>query len=140
MVQATLLPPICACLRSLTDRVLVFGTGGGGSIPLEGAASLCVLRKRTVFSVNAMNWYIYIVECSDKSLYTGISPNPKHREDKHNLKLGAKSLRGKLPVKLVYQELYNNQSDAARRERQIKSWHRKYKLKLIKKGKSDTNS
>ncbi len=87
-----------------------------------------------------MDWYVYIVECSDKSLYTGISPTPKLRESKHNMKLGAKSLKGKLPVKLVYQELYSNQSDAARRERQIKSWHRKYKLKLIEKGKSNTNS
>lgn len=80
-----------------------------------------------------MNWYLYIVECSDKSLYTGITPNIYERVRKHNLKLGAKCVRGKLPVKLVYKELYDSRSEAARREQKIKAWHRKYKLKLIEK-------
>lgn len=78
-----------------------------------------------------MNWYLYIVECSDKSLYTGITTDIKRRISEHNNKIGAKSIRGKLPVKLVYNELYTSQVDAAARERQIKSWHRKYKLFLI---------
>lgn len=81
-----------------------------------------------------MKWYLYIVECSDGSLYTGIATNTERRVWQHNNKVGAKSLMGKLPVKLVYQELYNNQTEAAKRERQIKSWHRKYKLRLIEKG------
>ena len=78
-----------------------------------------------------MNWYLYIVECSDRSLYTGITINVERRISEHNSKIGAKSVRGKLPVKLVYKELYNSQTEAAARERQIKTWHRKYKLKLI---------
>ncbi|HVZ12108.1 MAG TPA: GIY-YIG nuclease family protein [Patescibacteria group bacterium] len=80
---------------------------------------------------SSKKWYVYIVQCSDESLYTGISPDVNARLKKHNLGLGAKAIRGKLPVKLVYQELYNNQIAAAAREREIKSWHRKYKLKLI---------
>lgn len=79
-----------------------------------------------------MSWYVYIVECSDKSLYTGITTDLTRRVQEHNLKTGAKSVRGKLPVKLVYFEERANQVDAAKREREIKSWSRKKKLNLIK--------
>ncbi len=79
------------------------------------------------------NWSVYIVECADGSLYTGISNNVERRVWKHNNKLGAVSVRGKLPVKLVYQEFLGTKSLAAKRESAIKSWNRKYKLKLIEK-------
>jgi putative endonuclease len=78
-------------------------------------------------------WSVYIVECSDKSLYTGISNNVERRVWKHNNKLGAVSLKGKLPVKLVYYELCGTRSNAAKRESSIKKWGREYKLKLIEK-------
>lgn len=76
-------------------------------------------------------WYLYIVEASDKSLYTGISTDISRRVKEHNLGAGAKSLRGKLPVRLVYTETHKNQTEAAKREKAIKSWTREYKLKLI---------
>ena len=79
-----------------------------------------------------MTWYVYVVECSDKSLYTGMTTDLKRRVQEHNLKIGAKSVRGKLPVKLVYFEERTNQVEAAKREREIKSWSRKKKLDLIK--------
>lgn len=91
-------------------------------------------QQRFACCVNAMSWYLYIVKCSDESLYTGITTDIDRRVRQHNNKLGAKSLRGKLPVNLVYKELYNSQIEAAVRERQIKSWHRKDKLRLINKG------
>ena len=80
-----------------------------------------------------MKWYLYIVECKDGSLYTGISTDIQRRIWEHNTsdKLGSKSLRGKRPVKMVYSEEYNTQSDARQRETSIKTWTRKYKLKLI---------
>jgi putative endonuclease len=78
-------------------------------------------------------WYCYIVECSDKSLYTGISNNVEKRVWKHNNKLGAKSIKGRLPVKLVYKEFIGSRVLAGKREREIKSWTRQYKLKLIEK-------
>jgi len=81
-----------------------------------------------------MNWYVYIVQCKDKSLYTGITNNISKRIWLHNNKLGAKSLFGKLPVKLVYQEKLSDQIIAAKREREIKGWTRQKKLELIKKG------
>lgn len=78
-----------------------------------------------------MIWNLYIIICKDKSLYTGISTDIDRRIKEHNNGKGAKSLLGKLPVKLVYTEQFNNQSDAMKREREIKSWKREKKLKLI---------
>ena len=78
-----------------------------------------------------MNWFVYIVKCKDESFYTGISTNVKRRIKEHNNKIGAKSLRGKVPVLLVYLERYNNQIYAAKREREIKGWNRNKKIKLI---------
>ena len=81
-----------------------------------------------------MTWYIYIVEGKDKSLYTGITNNVPRRVWLHNNKMGAKSLFGKLPVRLVYNERLPNQIMAAKREKEIKGWTRKKKFELISKG------
>ncbi len=80
-----------------------------------------------------MKWYVYICRCADGSLYTGITKNLKRRIEEHNSdnRLGAKSLRYRRPVALVYYELFTTQEEAAERERSIKRWTRKYKLKLI---------
>jgi putative endonuclease len=80
-----------------------------------------------------MKWYMYIVRCADESLYTGITLNIKRRIKEHNSdnRLGAKSLRYRRPVVLVYFEKFETQTEAAVRERSIKSWTRKHKLKLI---------
>ena len=81
-----------------------------------------------------MKWYVYIVKGKDGSLYTGITTDIIRRIHEHNedKKLGAKSLRGKRPVEMVYSELYPTQSEARKREAAIKRWTREYKLKLIK--------
>ncbi len=82
-----------------------------------------------------MGWYVYIVKCRDNSLYTGITKDIKRRVQEHNFdnKLGARSLRSKRPVTLVYYETFEGQSEAAKREQVIKKWTRKYKLRLVKK-------
>ncbi|MBI2010457.1 MAG: GIY-YIG nuclease family protein [Candidatus Chisholmbacteria bacterium] len=78
-------------------------------------------------------WFVYIAKAQDSSLYTGISPDPKIRENIHNSGKGAKSLRGKLPVTLVYCEQHPDKGSAAKRESLIKNWKREYKIKLINK-------
>lgn len=80
-------------------------------------------------------WFVYIALCRDNSLYTGMTTNTKRREREHNTnnKIGSKSLRCKRPVKIVYTEEYNNQGEAAKRERAIKNWKRTNKIKLIEK-------
>ncbi len=79
-------------------------------------------------------YYVYIVRCSDNSLYTGFTSNIEKRVKEHNTSIrGAKSIKGKLPVKLVYSEGYSSMGEALRRENEIKSWSRNKKLALINK-------
>lgn len=81
------------------------------------------------------NWVVYILECSDKTLYTGITNNLEKRLEKHNTgSEGAKYTRARRPVKCVYQEEQQNRSEATRREMAIKKLRRVEKLNLIKSG------
>ena len=79
-------------------------------------------------------WFVYMAQCQDNSLYTGMTNNLEKRLRTHNNKRGAKAVRGKLPVKLVYQESYNEKKIALSREREIKNLKRVEKINLIKKG------
>lgn len=75
--------------------------------------------------------YIYVVECSDGSLYTGYTTNVERRLEEHNDGEGAKYTRGRLPVKLRYQESFKSRSLAQKREYQIKQLPRFKKEELI---------
>ncbi|HCX62738.1 GIY-YIG nuclease family protein [Sedimentibacter sp.] len=76
--------------------------------------------------------YIYIVECSDGSLYTGYTTDLDRRMKEHNSNTGAKYTRGRTPVSLMYYEEFDNRSDAMKRECDIKKLKRKKKALLIK--------
>ncbi len=79
-----------------------------------------------------MKYYVYIVRCNDNSLYTGITWNIKNRIWEHNYsERGAKSIKGKRPVKLVYFENYLTKNQALKREDEIKGWRKEKKEKLI---------
>lgn len=80
---------------------------------------------------DSRKWYLYIIRCADETLYTGISVDVERRIKRHNSGHGAKSIKGKLPVQLVYHEPHVSHLSAARREREIKSWKRSKKLTLI---------
>ncbi|MFZ5845694.1 MAG: GIY-YIG nuclease family protein [Patescibacteria group bacterium] len=82
-----------------------------------------------------MTWYVYIAKCKDDTLYTGITTDIKRRELEHNAdnKRGAKSLKSKRPIQIVYTEVYKTQGEARKREIDIKGWKRKYKLAIIDK-------
>lgn len=77
-------------------------------------------------------YYTYIVECSDKTLYTGYTNNLAERIKAHNDKKGAKYTRGRTPVVLKYYEEFDDKTDALKRESQIKKLKRKKKLLLFK--------
>ena len=77
--------------------------------------------------------YIYIVECRDKTLYTGYTTDLDKRIKTHNAKKGAKYTRGRTPVILKYYEEFNNKTDAIKRESQIKKLKRAKKLILLNK-------
>ncbi|MBB4833271.1 putative endonuclease [Staphylococcus hominis] len=78
--------------------------------------------------------FVYIVRCSDNSLYTGYTNNIEARINKHNAGKGAKYTKTRRPVVLVYQEMYETKSEALRREYEIKTFTRQRKLKLIEGG------
>jgi putative endonuclease len=82
-----------------------------------------------------MNWYLYIVECSDTSLYCGITNNIERRIEEHNNGTGGRYTRSRLPVKLKYFERYHKKGEALKREYQIKGWTREEKIALIKRNK-----
>ena len=74
--------------------------------------------------------YVYIIRCSDNSLYTGWTTNLQNRIDAHNSGDGAKYTRGRLPVHLVYYEEYEDKGTALKREHSIKQLSHAEKLKL----------
>ncbi|PKM92583.1 MAG: endonuclease [Elusimicrobia bacterium HGW-Elusimicrobia-4] len=77
-----------------------------------------------------MPYYVYILKCSDNTLYTGITPDLKRRIDEHNKGNGARYTSNKTPVKCVYSEKQPDRSSALKRECEIKSWTREHKLTL----------
>jgi len=78
-----------------------------------------------------MNWLVYIIRCSDDSLYTGISTDLQRRFNQHATGCGAKYFRARKPVELVFSEAGHSRSSASRREREIKALDRSAKLALI---------
>lgn len=78
-------------------------------------------------------YYLYILKCSDDTLYTGITVDLKRRLKEHNFsKLGAKYTKARRPVELVYSKKFKNRSLASKAEAKIKKLTREKKLKLIK--------
>ncbi len=77
-----------------------------------------------------MNWIVYILRCTDGTLYTGITNDLERRMAEHEAGQGAKYTKGRGPFKLVYQEICQDRGVASRREIEIKSLDRKAKLSL----------
>ena len=76
-------------------------------------------------------WYIYLLRCSDKSLYCGITNNIERRLKAHQSGKGAKYTRGRLPVKLVYTECVETKSEALKRELKIKKYSKDKKEFMV---------
>lgn len=78
-------------------------------------------------------YYLYIIKCADKTLYTGITTDLKRRVIEHNSsKLGAKYTSSRRPVKIVYSKKFKNRSNVSKEEARIKKLTRAKKLELIK--------
>ncbi|GAB6169045.1 GIY-YIG nuclease family protein [Clostridium carnis] len=75
--------------------------------------------------------YVYILKCSDDTLYTGWTNDLKKRLKVHNSGQGAKYTRARLPVELLYFEEFLDKKDAMKREYEIKKLSRKEKISLI---------
>ncbi len=76
-------------------------------------------------------WVVYILECKDGTLYTGITDDLERRIKAHNEGKGAKYTRGRGPVRLRYREDCESHSAALRRELAVKRLSRQEKLALI---------
>ena len=76
-------------------------------------------------------FFVYILKCNDDTYYTGYTNNLESRIKLHNKGNGAKYLRGKLPVKLVYAKEYRYYKNAMHAERNLKKLTRKKKEELI---------
>ncbi len=89
------------------------------------------LKKEMVGLVQQQNNYVYIVRCSDQTLYTGWTNHLEKRIEAHNAGKGAKYTKARRPVELVYFETFEHKRDALKREYQIKQLKKSEKEKLI---------
>ena len=87
--------------------------------------------KQNIVPQEQEKWFVYILECSDKSLYTGITNNLEKRLLTHNSGKGAKYTKTRRPVILKYYESLNSKSGALKREIAIKKLPRNQKIKLL---------
>jgi len=79
-----------------------------------------------------MPFFVYILECSDKSLYVGCTNNLQKRLKQHNeSKSGAHYTKIRRPTKLKYLQEFKTLAEARKREAEIKSWRREQKIELI---------
>jgi putative endonuclease len=76
-------------------------------------------------------WHVYIIRCRDGSLYTGIATDVARRLEEHKDNRGAKYLRGRGPLSLVFEHRVGTRGQALKVERHIKGLSRREKEKLI---------
>ncbi len=76
-------------------------------------------------------WFFYLARCADDSLYSGICVDLDARFATHNAGKGAKYTRSRLPVALAYSEQLRTQSEALKREAEVRKWRRRDKEQLI---------
>jgi len=94
---------------------------------VSGLITLAELAKS-----NHENWFVYILKCSDDTLYTGITNNVSKRIEDHEKGVGAKYTKGRSPFQLLFTEKHPNRSSASKREIEIKSLSKIEKLALTK--------
>lgn len=86
------------------------------------------------------DWLVYMIRCSDDSLYTGITNNVERRIRQHVQLRGARYFRARKPQQLVYVELGHDRSSASKREAQIKSLDRCGKVRLVRSAQNEISS
>jgi putative endonuclease len=78
-------------------------------------------------------YYVYLIKCSDGSIYTGTTDDLKRRFKEHRNKKGGHYTSSHQVKKILYTEQFKTKSEALKREMQIKGWRREKKLALINK-------
>jgi putative endonuclease len=77
-------------------------------------------------------YYIYVLQCSDTTLYTGYTNNVEKRVQVHNSGKGAKYTKARLPVTCIYHEIFDTKSEALKAEYAFKKLTRKQKFDYIR--------
>jgi len=89
-------------------------------------------RLRLFITMNSKDWTVYLLRCSDESLYCGITKDVEKRVEKHRKGNGSKYVRSRLPARVVYTEDGHTRSTALKREHEIKSYSKQKKERLVK--------
>jgi len=76
-------------------------------------------------------YFVYLVQCSDNTIYTGITNDLERRFNEHKNKKGGHYTSSRNVEKIIYTEEFATKSEALKREAEIKSWRREKKLRLI---------
>jgi putative endonuclease len=76
-------------------------------------------------------WHLYLIRCADGSLYTGITTDVARRLDEHRANRGARRLRGRQPLQLVFSRAIGDHRAALRVERRIKALRKTDKERLV---------
>lgn len=76
-------------------------------------------------------YFVYLIECGDGSIYTGITNDLARRFQQHQSGVGGRYTRSKRVVRIAYSEEHPSRSSALKRELEIKKWRREQKLRLI---------
>jgi putative endonuclease len=76
-------------------------------------------------------YFVYLLECNDKTIYTGITTDVKRRLKEHQGKTASHYTSAKGAKRMLYQEEVRTRSEALKREAEIKKWPRKKKLALV---------
>ncbi len=82
-------------------------------------------------------WYVYILQCRNKALYTGVTNNIERRFKDHQAGNGGHYTSYNRPRKILYTEVFKDKSEAKNRELQIKRWGKSKKLALIKSNRAE---
>jgi putative endonuclease len=126
------------------DEKASAGTRRARRVARAGSRNFCERRRAKMFlteslagstsslSHSRMSYFVYILECADKSLYTGVTNDLERRFDQHKNGKGGHYTSSKQVVKIVYTQQHPDKSSALKREAQIKSWPRRKKLALLK--------
>lgn len=78
------------------------------------------------------NWFIYIIRAADNSLYTGVTTDVERRFQEHACGKGAKYLKGRAPIKLVFKQEIGLRGKALRIEHWIKQQAKEVKEQIVK--------
>lgn len=78
-------------------------------------------------------YFVYLLECKDGTVYTGITTDIKRRLEEHKNGIGSRYTRSRKVKRILYTEKHKDRSSASKRESEIKRMPRKQKLKLIQK-------